>query len=125
MVDYAGNNSEQSLVQRTWRGARLCACFSGDEYAEPEAFTPDVDWMPKVVLLAKLAYVWLDQLSKKYGRRLSYLSDIPDAELDCLARWGFNGLWLIGVWERSPATQDIKQRMGNLEAAASAYSLND
>jgi hypothetical protein len=46
-------------------------------------------------------------------------------ELDQLARWGFNALWLIGVWERSPASSEIKQRMGNPEAAASAYSLYD
>ncbi|OQC08719.1 MAG: Alpha amylase, catalytic domain [Candidatus Hydrogenedentes bacterium ADurb.Bin101] len=116
---------EETLYRGHGGGPAYAPSFTGEEYAEPEAFTPDEDWMPKVVLLAKLAYVWLDQLSRKYGRRLSYLSDIPDAELDLLARWGFNGLWLIGVWERSPASQEIKQRMGNPEAAASAYSLYD
>ncbi len=116
---------EETLYRGHGGGPAYAPSFTGEEYAEPEAFTPDEDWMPKVVLLAKLAYVWLDQLSRKYGRRLYYLSDIPDAELDLLARWGFNGLWLIGVWERSPASQEIKQRMGNPEAAASAYSLYD
>lgn len=99
--------------------------FSNADYAEPEAFSRDEQWMPNVVLLAKLAYVWLDQLSRKYGRHLAHLSDIPDAELDQLARWGINALWLIGVWERSSASQEIKRRMGNPEAAASAYSLYD
>ncbi len=94
-------------------------------YAEHSAFTPDADWMSNVVLLAKLAYVWLDQLSKKYRRSIRFLSDIPDEELDRLARWGFTGLWLIGVWERSAASQKIKQIMGNPEAAPSAYSLYD
>jgi len=37
-------------------------------YSEPSAFTTDADWMSNVVLLAKLAYVWLDQMSKKYQR---------------------------------------------------------
>jgi glycosidase len=42
-----------------------------------------------------------------------------------LAGWGFSGLWLIGLWERSTASRTIKQRMGNPEAVASAYSLFD
>jgi glycosidase len=92
---------------------------------EPERFSPDRDWMPRLVLIAKNAYVWLDQLSKRHGRTLGRLDEIPDAELDTLARWGFTGLWLIGVWERSPASQRIKQLCGNPEAVASAYSLAD
>jgi len=44
-------------------------------------------------------------------------------DIVALARRGFNALWLIGVWERSKASQRIKQLTGNPEAAASAYSL--
>ncbi|MFO7973811.1 MAG: alpha-amylase family glycosyl hydrolase [Candidatus Hydrogenedentota bacterium] len=95
------------------------------EYSEPERFTADRDWMANVVLIAKSVYVWLDQLSKKYGQPIKRLDEIPDAELDQLGRWGFTGLWLIGIWERSVASQTIKERMGNPEAAASAYSLYD
>jgi glycosidase len=93
--------------------------------AEPERFSVDLDWMPKVVMLAKNAYVWLDQLSRKYQQNLYRLDQIPDAELDQLAGWGFTGLWLIGLWERSTASKVIKQTMGNPEAVASAYSLYD
>jgi len=92
---------------------------------EFEAFSTDRDWMSNVVLIAKNVHVWLDQLSKIYGRSLHTLSDIPDEELDRLARWGFRGLWLIGIWERSRASRKIKQYMGNPEAVASAYSLHD
>ncbi|MDR3138809.1 MAG: alpha-amylase, partial [Treponema sp.] len=42
-----------------------------------------------------------------------------------LARRGFTGLWLIGIWERSNASKTVKQWTGNPEAAASAYSLYD
>ncbi|MDP3186565.1 MAG: alpha-amylase family glycosyl hydrolase, partial [Anaerolineales bacterium] len=42
-----------------------------------------------------------------------------------LARRGLTGLWLIGLWERSRASQRIKQMMGNADAVASAYSLMD
>jgi predicted flap endonuclease-1-like 5' DNA nuclease/glycosidase len=81
--------------------------------------------MPRVVLLAKNAFVWLDQLSNRYGREIRTLDQVPDQELDLLASWGISGLWLIGLWERSKASKDIKQRMGNPDAVASAYSLYD
>ena len=96
----------------------------GQEY-EPEAFSADLHWMPQLVLIAKNAFVWLDQLSKQYGREIRTLDAIPDAELDKLARWGVTGLWLIGLWERSKASKRIKQTMGNPDAVASAYSLYD
>ncbi len=92
---------------------------------EPERFSADLDWMPKVVMIAKSIYVWLDQLSKKYSRSIKTLAQIPDEELDLLARRGFNALWLIGLWERSTASQKIKQICGNPEAVSSAYSLYD
>ena len=94
-------------------------------YEEFEAFSVDKDWMPNLVLIAKCVYVWLDQLSKKHERHIHRLDQIPNEELDRLARWGFTGLWLIGLWERSEASRTIKRIMGNPEAAASAYSLYD
>jgi 4-alpha-glucanotransferase len=92
---------------------------------ESARYSPDREWMPRLVMVAKSTYVWLDQLAKKYQRPIHRLDQIPDEELDTLARWGFSGLWLIGLWERSPASQRIKQIMGNPEAVASAYSLFD
>ncbi len=92
---------------------------------EPERFSPDRDWMPNLVLMAKNSYVWLHQLSQKYQRPIHRLDQIPDEELDALAQGGFSGLWLIGLWERSSASCTIKQLCGNPEAVASAYSLYD
>jgi glycosidase len=92
---------------------------------EYERFSPDQEWMPRTVLIAKSTLVWLFQLSQKYGREITRLDQIPDEELDKLARRGFTGLWLIGLWERSAASKTIKQWTGNPEAAASAYSLYD
>lgn len=91
----------------------------------PENFSEDSDWMPEVVLLAKNAYVYLSQLSRKYDREITQLNHIPDAELVEIKNRGFTGLWLIGIWERSSASKVIKQRMGNPEATGSAYSLWD
>lgn len=90
---------------------------------EPELFTPDRTWMTNVVLIAKMVYVWLYQLSKKYNREISRLDQIPDEELDQIANRGINAIWLIGVWKRSQASQNIKHILGNTDAIASAYSL--
>ncbi len=98
--------------------------FSGHDYQEYERFSPDKDWMPRLVLLAKNTYVWLEQLSKKHQRWIRTLDQIPDEELDAMAQRGFTGLWLIGLWERSHASQRIKQRMGDGDTVASAYSLH-
>ena len=92
---------------------------------EPEAFSSDSAWMPRVVLIAKSTYVWLDQLSRTHDRDIRTLDAIPDTELDELARWGVTGLWLIGLWERSKASERIKRMRGNADAVASAYSLDD
>ncbi|TFG17968.1 MAG: alpha-amylase [Promethearchaeota archaeon] len=92
---------------------------------EYENFTPDKEWMPKVVMIAKNVFVWLAQLSKKYQRSINTLDEIPNEELEQLKRWGFNAIWLIGVWERSQASKTIKQWCGNPEAEASAYSIYD
>jgi glycosidase len=98
--------------------------FVGAE-SEPERFSADRDWMPRLVLAAKSTYVWLDQLSRMYGHDIRTLDAIPDEELDTLARRGITGLWLIGLWQRSPASERIKRWRGNEAAVASAYSLDD
>ncbi|HWP64011.1 MAG TPA: alpha-amylase family glycosyl hydrolase, partial [Candidatus Binatia bacterium] len=122
---------EEALARwRRFHGAGLgppspaAPSFVGLE-AEAEAYSPDRDWMPRVVLMAKSTYVWLDQLSRRYGRPIRRLDDIPDEELDTLARWGMTGLWLIGLWQRSRASAKIKQLRGNPDALASAYALDE
>ena len=105
--------------------AHLGPEYDFDYYPEYERFSPDLDWMPRVVIMVKNILVWLDQLSRRYRRPIGRLDQIPDEELDRLARWGFTGLWLIGLWERSRASKKIKHGCGNPEAAASAYSIYD
>ena len=90
---------------------------------EREKFSPDKDWMPNLVLLAKTVFVWLFQLSKKYNYSIERIDQIPDEELDEMADMGITGLWLIGIWERSKASKKIKQICGNPEAISSAYSV--
>ncbi|MFZ4524423.1 MAG: alpha-amylase family glycosyl hydrolase [Chlorobium sp.] len=97
--------------------------YTFDDANAPANYSVDSSWMPEVVMLAKSTYVWLDQLSKIYRRPVQRLQDIPDEELDTIADRGFTALWLIGLWQRSFASQKIKQIHGNPEAKASAYAL--
>src|SRR6185503_11704696 len=60
-------------------------------------FSQDTDWMPRVVLMAKSTYVWLEQLAGTHGRAIPTLADVPDEELDRLTGLGVTGLWLIGL----------------------------
>jgi len=114
----------QHLAHSDFKADIPLATYSGGEYQEYERYSPDKEWMPRLVLIAKNSYVWLEQLSRKYGRWIKTLDQIPDEELDLLRDRGFTGLWLIGLWERSRASQKIKQRMGDADAVASAYSLH-
>ncbi|MGI4853667.1 MAG: alpha-amylase family glycosyl hydrolase, partial [Janthinobacterium lividum] len=113
---------------RTRSGSLVDGQYAQDYQAplhEYEAFSVDDAWMPTVVLMAKSTYVWLQQLSKKYGRHIHRLDQIPREELQLLRDRGMTGLWLIGLWERSKASQTIKRLRGNPDAVASAYSLMD
>jgi glycosidase len=47
-------------------------------------------------------WVWLFELSRRHGKTIT-LSSIPAAEWDAIAAYGFDAVWLMGVWERSPA----------------------
>jgi glycosidase len=104
-----------------FRGTAPVPSYDGEP--EYERYSPDQEWMPRLVLMAKNTYVWLEQLSRKHQRWIRTLDQIPDEDLDLLAARGFTGLWLIGLWERSRASQRMKQRMGQDDAVASAYSL--
>jgi glycosidase len=100
--------------------------IEGPSFPEAPAeahYTEDRGWMPRLSLIAKNALVWLQQLSQEHRKRIQRLDEIPDEALATLARRGFGGLWLIGVWERSDASREIKRKCGNPEAEASAYSV--
>jgi glycosidase len=52
--------------------------------------------------------VWLTDLSRSLGRHAT-LDDIPDAELDRVARMGFDWVWLLSVWQTGPVAQKISR----------------
>jgi hypothetical protein len=64
---------------------------------------------PRYPLLYQInTRVWLTDLSRTLGRTAT-LDDIPDAELDRLARLGFDWIWLLSVWQTGPAAQAISR----------------
>ncbi len=62
---------------------------------------------------------WLTALSRMYNRPIS-LASIPAEVYDALAAWGFDAIWLMGVWERSPAARGLAQRPQTLAEYRSA-----
>ncbi len=54
------------------------------------------------------AWVWLSELSRAHGRPVT-LGDVPQAELERLAGYAFDALWLMGVWERSGGARRISR----------------
>ena len=57
---------------------------------------------PKHPLIYEInTWVWLDELSRKAASPLT-LASVPDEEWDRIASLGFDAVWLMGVWERSP-----------------------
>lgn len=116
-------SAEEMKFRGTGSGVQELPDFSN--LNDIEGFSHDLDWMPNVVMIAKNALVWMNQLSKFYNRNITRLDHIPDKEIAKLVDFGFNAIWLIGIWKRSPASKTIKNIMGNSEAEASAYSLSE
>ena len=73
-------------------------------------------------------WVWLRDLGREYGLQIS-LQNVPQAELERLAALHFDGVWLMGVWERSPASRRIAQEDARLQSeyrqALPDYSSDD
>jgi hypothetical protein len=60
--------------------------------------------------------VWLQRLGRERGRALA-LDEVPTAEWDALAALPVDAVWLMGVWQRSPAGLRIASEDPALDAA--------
>jgi hypothetical protein len=60
------------------------------------------NWPTHPVIYEVNTWVWLHDLAQEHGNPMT-LDNIPEAELKRLADLNFDGIWLMGVWERSPA----------------------
>lgn len=54
-------------------------------------------------------WVWLGELGLKYQRPVD-LATVPEQEWTAIAAHGFDAVWFMGVWERSPAGIEISMR---------------
>ena len=52
--------------------------------------------------------VWLTERSRALGRPAT-LDDVLDADLDKIARLGFDWVWLLSVWETGPAGERVSR----------------
>jgi hypothetical protein len=66
-------------------------------------------WPKYPVIYEINTWVWLGDLSRKYKRPVN-LATVPPEEWDAIASHGFDALWFMGVWERSPAGIEISMR---------------
>jgi glycosidase len=66
-------------------------------------------WSRHPVIYEINTWVWLGELSLKYRMPVD-LATVPKHEWDEIASDGFDAVWLMGVWERSPAGIDISMR---------------
>ncbi len=72
-------------------------------------------WPKHPVIYEINAWVWLGELSRKYRKSVD-LATVPEQEWDAIASHGFDAIWFMGVWERSPAGIGISmQNQGLLE----------
>src|SRR5690349_11300471 len=70
-------------------------------------------WPRKPTVYEINTWVWLSSLSEETGSFVD-LSSVPSAEWDAIGKWGFDAVWLMGVWERSPAGLAIVNRSNAL-----------
>ena len=123
MPDFSGFVHQAPQIDQTVQATETAEVTATSTRAN--RLSEDSPWMSNLVLVAKQTHVWLHQLSAEFGRPIRRLDEIPEASLATLADRGINGLWLVGLWKRSPASRNIKRRRGNPEAEASAYALYD
>lgn len=92
--------SPDTLEEKEWERAAQegSALDLAQDWASSRVSGP---WPGEPVLYEIHTWAWLQELSRKSGRPVD-LASVPEEEWDKLAAWGLDGVWLMGVWERSP-----------------------
>jgi hypothetical protein len=74
-----------------------------------------LSWPRRPIIYEINTVVWLQELSRREGKAVT-LGTVPAREWDALALYGFDAVWLMGVWERSPAGIRIAKANAGLQA---------
>jgi len=72
-------------------------------------------WPKYPVIYEINAWVWLGELSRKYRKSIDFAT-VPEQEWDAISAQGFDAVWFMGVWQRSPAGIGISMRNPGLLA---------
>ena len=72
-------------------------------------------WPRAPIIYEINTWVWLEELSRQAGKSVT-LATVPIEEWDALARFGFDAVWLMGVWERSQAGIRIARENAGFQA---------
>ena len=72
-------------------------------------------WCKRPLIYEIPTWVWLDELRARYSQPLT-LATIPAHEWDALAELAIDAVWLMGVWERSPAGIAVASASPELQA---------
>jgi hypothetical protein len=86
------------LARKNWRRSMqvLQEARPGLDEVKPKA------WPRHPVIFEISTWVWLADLGRRYGKPVD-LSTVPEQEWEAIGAQGFDAVWLMGVWERSPA----------------------
>lgn len=72
-------------------------------------------WPPQPLIYEINAQVWLEELRQRHGADLD-LGTIPGESWDAIAELGVDAVWLMGVWQRSPAGRAVAMQNAALMA---------
>jgi hypothetical protein len=73
-------------------------------------------WPDQPVIYEVNTAIWLADLSRVAGRRVT-LADVPPSAWDDVTPHGVDAVWLMGVWERSPAGLGLADANAGLQAS--------
>ena len=76
-------------------------------------------WPGQPVIYEINTAVWLNTLGRTAGRRVT-LAEVPDADWDAVTPAGIDAVWLMGVWERSPAGLALANANAGLQESFTA-----
>jgi len=71
-------------------------------------------WPKHPIIYEINTWVWLNELSRRYKKSIT-LDSIPESEWDAIADLQVDAVWLMGVWERSPAGIRIARELPVLQ----------
>lgn len=74
-----------------------------------------MQWRQRPVIYEINTYVWLYELSERYQQSIS-LGNVPAQEWDALAALRGDAIWLMGVWQRSPAGIQVSNANAALQS---------